>query len=317
MPQQSLASKSKACDLGYRVNTQTKSCEKVKVPENGKLNRFGDDFECNRGYMKNSENWSCNQIKLPENGVLTVAGNDWRCISTYKREGDRCLKVEKPENSKYLEQGYEWFCHSNFKKEGEKCLRFDIPANAKLSYLGNDWLCNKGFVKNPEKKSCEAVTVPTNASANYIGTFNCNSGYQKIGSNCKKIPDIENGRFYEFGIDFYCISGYQKNEELRNCEKIEILQNAKADSASLDGWVCLGGYVKEGNTCKDFDLPEHSFWFNNYWGCEPGYKKNLSQKSCEKISIPENAHASNTFDGWICNSGYTKNYKDNRCEKTP
>src|SRR3989344_6370996 len=103
MPQQSLASKSKACDLGYRVNTQTKSCEKVKVPENGKLNRFGDDFECNRGYMKNSENWSCNQIKLPENGVLTVAGNDWRCISTYKREGDRCLKVEKPENSKYLE----------------------------------------------------------------------------------------------------------------------------------------------------------------------------------------------------------------------
>lgn len=314
IPQQVQAIETPNCDLGYKLNFLTNACGKVKVPENGRLNRFGDDFECNRGYQRNEKFQTCNEIKLPENGVLTVAGNDWKCISNYERDGNSCVKVLLPKNAKFFIQGPDWFCNSNYQKQDGKCQIFDIPANAHLSYTGNDWICNSGFVKNPDKKSCGPVFVPANGLANYLGSFNCASGYRKIGDKCEKQPDIENGRFYELGADFFCSKGYNKNEAERKCEKIKIPENAHQDSLSLEGWTCNSEYIKEGNECKRFTLPEHGFWFNNNWGCELGFRKNPTNISCDKISLPENARYTNTYDGWVCNSGYTKNYRENRCD---
>lgn len=202
------------------------------------------------------------------------------------------------------------------KKVNDICIHFDVPSNAHLTYSGNSWDCNRGFKRSADGKNCEEIKIPGNAAANFIGSFNCNSGYKKDGDFCVKAKEIENGKFYETGADFYCLNGYERNEDLRTCGKISIPANAREDSSSLDGWRCFSGYIKEGSECKEFKLPEHAFWFIDFWGCEPGYKKNSDNKSCDKISIPENAHAADTFDGWLCNSGYTKNYKDNRCDRT-
>lgn len=202
------------------------------------------------------------------------------------------------------------------KRVNDTCIKFAVPSNAHLTYSGNSWDCNRGFRMSEDKSRCEEIRIPTNATANTTQGFYCNSGFERVGDTCLKAKPIENGKFYEFGANFYCNKGYKRNEETKTCDKIIIPENAFEDSTSLDGWNCFSEYLKQGEECKKFDLPEHGFWFHNYWGCEPGYRKNLVQKNCEKISIPENSHSTDTFDGWVCNSGFTKNYNDNKCDKS-
>lgn len=315
LPVTIFASKSvETCKTGFQKNALG-ICEAIKAPENGKLNSFKDDFECDRGYRKNSDNWSCDPIKLPENGVLTVAGNDWTCIANYKRDGDQCIKVILPENAKFYVQGSDWYCNFGYEKQNDKCVKLEIPSNAHWSYDGNDWECNKGFTESDDHKSCIEVKIPDNADSNYIGTFNCNSGFKKVGDKCEKVPDIENGKFYSTGADFYCLNGYKKNESERKCEKIKVPENAHEDNLSLEGWRCNKEYKREGNECKKFTLPEHALFSRDSWKCELGFRKNPTADSCDKISLPENAHYTDTYDGWLCNSGYTKDYKENRCNK--
>lgn len=201
------------------------------------------------------------------------------------------------------------------KKVNDVCIHFDVPPNAHLTYSGVSWDCNRGFKMNSEKTGCEEINIPANSTANYTGSYYCDSGYKQAEDECVKVPKIEHGKFFEFGPDFYCRGGYQKNEKERKCEKIKIPENAREDLSSLDGWRCFRGYIKQGNECKKFNLPEHGYWAGDFWKCEPGYKKNFNNNSCDKISIPENAHPSDTFDGWVCNPGYTKNHRDNRCDK--
>lgn len=287
----------------------------TKAPENSKLNSFKDDFQCDRGYTKNFKDWKCEKIALPENAVLTLAGNDWSCISQYKREGDKCVKVKLPENAKFYVQGPDWYCNFGYEKQGDKCVKLEITSNARWSYDGNVWECNKGFRESDDNKSCIEVKIPENAQSNYIGTFTCSSGYKKVGDKCEKQPDIENGKFYTAGADFYCNNGYKRNESERKCQKIIIPENAHEDSLTLEGWSCNKEYRREGSECKKFTLPEHAFWVDNTWKCELGYKKNPTAQSCDKISVPENARLADTYDGWLCNAGYEKNYRENKCEK--
>ncbi len=204
------------------------------------------------------------------------------------------------------------------------CEKFSVPTNAHLTYSGNNWECNRGFKLSEDKMSCISVFVPDHATANTIGSFNCNSGFKqslpsedgkKVNDKCVKVPDIKDGKFFQFGSDFYCVNGYKKNEQNRTCNKIEIPENAKEDRSSLDGWRCLGGYIRDGDHCKKFTLPEHATWSGDFWKCEAGYIKNYSNNSCDKVKIPENGKAVQTFDGWLCNDGYTKNYHENTCVK--
>ncbi len=310
------------CEKGFNKNNLG-ICEEIKAPQNGKLNSYKDDFECDREYRKNKQNWSCDQIKLPENGILTVAGNDWTCISQYKRAGDKCEKVTLPENAKFHIQGSDWYCNHSYEKQNDQCVKLELPSNAHWNYDGNDWECNKGFKESEDGKSCITVKVPNDAQPNYIGTFTCNSGFKQVGDEqsspegkCEKEPDIENGKFYTTGADFYCAKGFKKNESERKCEKIKIPENAHEDNLALEGWSCNREYKKQGSECKKFTLPEHAFYSENTWKCELGYRKNPTPDSCNKIHLPENAHYIETYDGWFCNNGYTKNYKENRCDKS-
>lgn len=206
-------------------------------------------------------------------------------------------------------------CGVFHQKIDDKCIKFDVPSNAHITYSGNNWECNRGFKRGEDNISCVEIKIPANATANWIGSFYCNSGYQRVGDECIRSEPVENSRFYEFEADFYCLSGYLKNEQSGKCEKIVVPENGRQDPSSLDGWSCNREFIQEGGECKKFTLPEKAFWSGNIWKCEQGFRKNPTNKSCEKIPIPENAHSADTYDGWLCNSGYTKNYKENRCEK--
>ncbi len=299
------------CEVGYKKIASQNTCEKVVIPERGRMNYSGDDFICDRGYQKQKE--TCTEIKLPENGVLEATGNSWNCIATYKREGDICVKVELPKDAKFFDQGFDWYCNNHFRKEGSECKKFEIPANAHLTYLGNYWQCNKGFVKNREKESCEALFIPLNAQVT-LESFVCDPGYDKQADKCVKVDAIEHGKFYEQGSQFYCESGYRRNEELRKCEKVIVPENARLDSASVDGWSCISSYIKKGDKCDKFTT-DHIVWQGSSWTCELGYIKDYGSKICQKVSLPENAHFETNVDGWSCDTGFTKNYRENRCDK--
>lgn len=298
------------CQVGYRKIASQNLCQKVVVPPHAKLNYSGDDFICERGFTR--ENDQCMELKLPENAVLEATGNNWTCIATYKREGNKCIKVELPKDAKFFDQGFDWYCDNQFSKEGSECKKFEIPTNAHLNYLGNDWQCNKGFVKNREKNSCESIFVPQYGKVTLEG-FECDPGYDKQGNQCVKVDSIEHGKFYEQGIQFYCENGYKRNEELRKCEKIEVPENARLDTSSIDGWSCISGYIKRDDKCEKF-ATEHIVWQGSSWTCELGYTKDYGSQICQKVSLPENAHFEQNTDGWACNTGYSKNYRENRCE---
>jgi hypothetical protein len=299
------------CQVGYKKIASKNICQKVVVPEHGKLNYSGDDFICERGFIRNGD--VCEKLNLPENAVLEATGNDWTCIATYQRIEDKCVKVELPKDAKFFSQGFDWYCNNQFRKEGSECQKFEIPANAHLTYLGNDWQCNKGFVKNREKNSCESIFVPQYGQVTLEG-FECDPGYDKQGNECIKVDSMEHGKFYDQGIQFYCESGYRRNEELRKCEKIEVSDNARLDSSSIDGWSCISGYIKKGDICEKFTT-EHIVWQGSSWTCELGYIKDFGSQICQKVNLPEHAHLEMNSDGWTCDSGYVKNYRENRCDK--
>lgn len=298
------------CQVGFRKIASENLCQKVVMPEHGKLNYSGDDFVCDRGFFKQDD--QCEELKLPENAVLEAVGNDWKCIATYKREGDKCVKVILPENATFFDQGFDWYCNNQFRKEGSECKKFEIPANAHLTFLGTDWRCNQGFVKSSEKNSCEPIWVPSNAVAS-LDSFLCDPGYDKQGDKCVKVDAVEHGKFYEHGAQFYCESGYRRNEELRQCEKIEMPENAWLDSSSIDGWSCISGYLKRGDKCEKFTT-EHIIWQGSSWRCELGYIKDFGSQLCQKVSLPDNAHYDQNTDGWSCDTGYIKNYREHKCE---
>ncbi len=299
------------CEIGYKKIASKNLCQKVIVPEHGKLNYSGDDFMCDRGYTKNGD--FCEELRLPENGVLEAAGNGWTCIATYKKVNDKCIKVELPKDAKFFDQGFDWYCNNQFRKEGSECKKFEIPDNAHLTYLGNDWQCNKGFVKNREKNSCESIFVPQYSQATLEG-FDCDPGYDKQGDQCVKVDPIEQGKFYEQGSQFYCETGYRRNEEFRRCEKIVVPENARLDSSSIDGWSCISSYIKKGDKCEKFTT-DHIVWQGSSWTCELGYIKDYGSQICQKVNLPENAHFETNVDGWSCDVGFTKNYRENWCEK--
>src|SRR3989344_4309223 len=72
-------------------------------------------------------------------------------------------------------------CGVFHKKINDACVHFDVPSNAHLTYSGNHWDCNRGFKRSDDGLSCEEIKIPSNASANLIGSFYCNSGFEKIG----------------------------------------------------------------------------------------------------------------------------------------
>lgn len=138
----------KVCDRGFKKNYSTGNCEQIKVPEHGKLNYFGNDWECEDGYKKNYSTNSCNKVNIPENAKL-ISGSYWSCNKGYKRN------------------------YSN-----DTCELIKIPEHGKLNYFGNDWTCESGYKRNYQTNQCDKVICPPNSYESYGYCF-CNSGFMK------------------------------------------------------------------------------------------------------------------------------------------
>ena len=114
------------CPRGYKKSYSTQNCEQINVPENGKLNYSGNNWECEKGYSKNRSNNTCDQINVPKNGKLSYSGNDWECKRGFKKN-----------------------------RSNHSCDKVNVPQHAKLNYSGNDWSCIKGYEKNDARDGCK------------------------------------------------------------------------------------------------------------------------------------------------------------------
>ena len=308
-------------DSGQQINVDV--CEKVQVPAHAQLSGSGDDFQCDRDYRRVGD--LCEQVVIPSNGHIAAGGNDFDCNTGFSKDRDQCVDAVKPNYAKFFPNSDDWYCDSGFRisEDGKSCEAVTVPANARRSETGTFFYCNRGYKLGENGRDCEKVFVPDYAEGNWIGSWDCNQGYKKVGDKCEKAEVVENGKFLSLGADFYCDPTFRKDEENRKCVIIDLPQNAEYDSSSYGGWRCKQGFVKNlgSNSCDQFRLPEHGFWVGfNSWDCDAGYKKidNRAQNSesrCEKVSIPEHAHASTSFDRWDCDSGYEKNYREMRCER--
>ncbi|HGS4476631.1 TPA: hypothetical protein ACMDNN_002768, partial [Vibrio cholerae] len=129
------------------------------IPENAKLNYYGDDWECNKGYFKRGS--GCSKVNVPKNGKLNYYGNDWEC------------------NKGYLKSGLE-------------CKEIFIPKNATLNYFGNGWQCNYGYIER--ENSCVYISEATDSEvkrmiisssiSSYPGNCPCPYFTDKAGRRC-------------------------------------------------------------------------------------------------------------------------------------
>jgi hypothetical protein len=63
-----------------------------------------------------------------------------------------------------------------------------VPTNASPNYAGG-WQCNFGYHRVGDR--CEKTAVPQNASPNYAGGWQCNLGFKKVGEGCIRMSAEE------------------------------------------------------------------------------------------------------------------------------
>ena len=301
------------------MDYKTDTCQKIVIPAHAQLSGTGDDFACDRDFKRVGD--LCEKLILPANSHIAAGGNDFDCNTGYTKEGDKCIDAKKPDNAKFFPQSDDWYCENGYVKNGEKCESLKVPSNGRASDTGTFFYCLPGHKLADNKKDCEQIKVPENAEPNWIGSWNCNIGFKKDGDKCIKIENVEHGKLLaENG--FYCDERYTRDESSRRCVEIKLPENAYWDSSSYTQWSCNQGYVKKDERCEAFKLPEHSFWVGqNAWDCDAGYMKTDSGQAgmtgrCDKVSIPSNAHPSNSYEKWDCDSGFVKNYREKRCDKS-
>lgn len=80
------------CERGYRPASG--SCDAIPLPGNAYLvdKNYGPGWQCARGYYA-VDSRSCSKLDVPENGRINSSGNDWQCNKPYSKRGDICVKV--------------------------------------------------------------------------------------------------------------------------------------------------------------------------------------------------------------------------------
>jgi hypothetical protein len=154
---------------------------KLEIPQNAKLNYYGNGWECQKGFHQQGS--QCVAVEIPQNAKLNYYGNGWECQKGFHQQGSECVAVEIPQNAKLNYYGNGWECQKGFHQQGSQCVAVEIPQNAKLNYYGNGWECQKGF--RQQGSECVAVEIPQNAKLNYYGNgWECKNGFRQQSNEC-------------------------------------------------------------------------------------------------------------------------------------
>jgi len=167
------------CDFGSRYDYRRDKCEKVFVPEYGRLNSDGISVSCEMGYIlkygKVQDSGlagmtidKCIKVVVPAHAQLSGTGDDFQCDRDFKRVEERCEKLILPANSHIAAGGNDFDCNTGYSKQDGKCVDARKPANAKFFpqstlpehafWVGfNSWDCDSGYVKNYRKLKCDRI----------------------------------------------------------------------------------------------------------------------------------------------------------------
>jgi hypothetical protein len=125
----------------------------------------------------------------------------------------------------------------------------------------------------------EAQAVERNRAALYGEGWNCNRGYQGVGSGCEAVVVPPNAYLSASGDDWECERLFRERDGA--CEALLIPANAYAeDRAYARGWRCERGFRSEGSSCMAFEVPSnaHIDYSGNAWECNAHHRR--AEASC-------------------------------------
>ena len=238
---------------------------------------------CETGFKRNSLG-ICEEIKAPQNAKLNSFKDDFECDRGYKKNKNNwsCEEIKLPENGTLTVAGNDWTCISQYRRVGDKCEKVHLPENAKFFIQGSDWYCNSGYERQDNK--CIKLEVPSNAHISYSGN------------------------------DWECNKGFKESEDNKSCLEVKVPNDAQSNY--IGTFTCNSGYKRVGDKCEKQPHIENGYFYTtgSDFYCAKGFKKNESERKCEKIKIPENAHQDDlTVEGWACNNEYIR--RGDKCEK--
>lgn len=126
----------------------------------------------------------------------------------------------------------------------------------------------------------------TYTSRNYsVGTYNYNTNsYQPISTpipaHSSKVTPPANAKLNLFGDDWICDSGYKRNYQTNQCDKIECPSNSYE---SFGFCLCNSGYQKNYSSGLCEPCPENSTGQYGACSCNQGYVKNTLTGQCDRL----------------------------------
>ena len=152
------------------------------------------------------------------------------------------------------------------------------------------------------------TSLPAHAHpATFGGGFQCDYGFEKLGSGCTPVKVPAHGFITSSGDDWACERGFRKNSN--QCVRIVVPANAHlTDDSFGKGWECNPRFNDTGDACKAVEVPAHAHaiyrTFDADWECDPGYRRDGA--TCRPIAVPAHAYLAieNGEQGWQCERGY-------------
>lgn len=118
----------------------------------------------------------------------------------------------------------------------------------------------------------------------------------------------QNAHAKSYGEGWECDTGYRIAAEL--CERIEVPANAYVTGHTYGtGWECRRGFKEvDDKSCAAIFVPENAYLDTSgrRWECLRGYTR--ESNGCAEIVVPENAYLSDEAFGsdWTCERGFSK-----------
>ncbi|WP_289007815.1 hypothetical protein, partial [uncultured Idiomarina sp.] len=155
-----------SCNSGYK--RQGNQCNKVKVPQNAKINDYSPQgWSCNSGYKRQGN--QCNEVKVPQNARINeYSPQGWTCNSGFKASGSNCIKMTDGELQKEAELKRKLVEYQQRQKEKGHCeIEYKTGAEVCVAVLDGELDCDENYSGN-YYNSCE-VNLTYKVETNYSG----------------------------------------------------------------------------------------------------------------------------------------------------
>jgi len=147
-------------------------------------------------------------VKIVALSCLVLAGGMSLSNSSTSQE----LHRDIPSNAHFSAGEQGWACNDGFRQVAQLCVSDTHGAMDQSSFevFSGEWRCRSGY-----RRSSQGFCVPPAppAHATLVGPgdrWECNWGFQKVGSHCNEVTPPAHGYLDASGHDWVCYPGFER-----------------------------------------------------------------------------------------------------------